>query len=128
MKQLDIGRVLGAAISTIYTGLIYISNTPTGTKAQADFVAYYTLFAFVMGLLICFMTDDSVLARKARTEEARIWSAIMTTNAVAQILLLAVTAHFFLLLMRLLAFVFVRGRIKLAEDRREQVRDRKRAT
>ena len=120
MKPIDPGHYLGAAITTIYTVLIYVSNTPSGTPAQVSFVAWYSVVSFVMAVIMCFATDEVIIDRKARVKRSSAMSAWFTSHALLQILLLAVTAHFWLMTCRLLAFLMIRARITLANERANQ--------
>lgn len=113
-NTVDLGDVIGMVIATTYTVLIYISNTPTGTPAQADFVSFFTWIMLGMALIICSFDDKTILRVAGRYHMVR---SVFVTNMLVQIVLLAITGHFVLFMVRLLAESCVHVRKRVALDR-----------
>lgn len=105
MKKIKIeaADVLALIITTTYTWLIYVTGTPSGTEAQADFVRYYTVFVLALALFMLGVSDETIIKVGRRHHMVR---AIRDVNLIVQIVLLMVTGHFWLTAMRALS-VFI---------------------
>lgn len=123
-KNTDLGDWVALLISGLYTWMIYYSNTPLGTKAQADFVAYFTTAIFVLSIAFTTFEDSIILRSHYRHPMIK---AFVQTNMIAQILLFVVTAHFWLFAMRVLSFAIMHVRVKVARERAEEASNTSRA-
>lgn len=115
----DLSDVIAFCVSGGMTWLIYHMNTPAGTEAQADFVAWYIGFMLVFSLLACGFEDETILRAAKRHPLLSAWTNV---NTVVQVLLLMVTGHWWLFIAQSLSIAFFRGRLVLARERTEQAK------
>lgn len=102
---------LAIAFSTWYTWLIYVSNTPAGTEAQADLVPWITWGLFAISLNSIRMDDEFLVHLPAKTHWIKAGADI---NIVAQVFLLVVTGHWILALVRGFSETLIRFQVDKA--------------
>ncbi len=102
---------LAIAFSTWYTWLIYISNTLTGTEAQADLVLWITWGLFAISLNSVRMDEEFLVQLKHKSHWIKAGADI---NILAQVFLLVVTGHWVLAVVRGFAESLIRFQIDRA--------------
>jgi hypothetical protein len=122
--EFEVSDFVSMLISGWYTGMCYYSNTPGGTAAQVDFVAYVTVLLLLLGVAYSTFPDEVILRAGKRHHVVR---SFQITVAIIQILLFVVTSHFWLFLMRGLTIVLVRSRYRVAIERTEKAAHASRA-
>lgn len=101
------------AFSTWFTWLIYISGTHQGTEAQADMVPWIVWVLFVIALNSLRMTNEFLIQLGPKTHWIKAGADI---NILAQVLLLVVTGHWFLALVRAASEILIRGKCNYAHS------------
>lgn len=104
---------IAVAFSTWFTWLIYTSNTLAGTEAQADLVTWITWGLFAVSLSSMRMADEFLIQLGPKTHLIKAGADI---NILAQVLLLAVTGHWFLALVRAASEILIRGKCNYAHS------------
>lgn len=101
------------AFSTWFTWLIYISGTNQGTEAQADMVPWIVWVLFVIALNSLRMDNEFLIQLGPKTHWIKAGADI---NILAQVLLLVVTGHWFLALVRATSEILIRGKCNYAHS------------
>ena len=101
---------ISVAVSSWYTWLIYISNTPLGSEAQSDLVAWISHLALLVAVSMFWMERDFLAQLKPKGHMIK---ACGDVNILAQIFLLVVTGHWWLAAVRAAAEIIAR---KLVDD------------
>lgn len=101
------------AFSTWFTWLIYVSNTPAGTEAQADMVPWIVWILFLVALFSLRMDNEALIKFRPKTHWLKAGADI---NILAQGFLLLVTGHWLLALVRISAEVIIRGKCNYAHS------------
>ena len=101
------------AFSTWFTWLIYISGTNQGTEAQADMVPWIVWVLFVIALNSLRMDNEFLIQLGPKTHWIKAGADI---NILAQVLLLVVTGHWFLALVRAASEILIRGKCNYAHS------------
>lgn len=104
---------MAVAFSTWFTWLIYRSNTLAGTEAQADMVPWIVWILFLIALISLRMDNEFLIKLRPKTHWIK---ACADTNILAQGLLLTVTGHWLLLLVRVSAEIIIRGKVNYAHS------------
>ena len=114
------------AINGIYTYHIFVSNTPDGTEAQRDFVMLFTFFGMVFAWFASLiMTDAIILKANERTSDAKFISRVFF---IAQVLMFAYFAQFWLMMFRIMGTAALWARTRLTIERAKEKTGSGRAT
>jgi hypothetical protein len=120
-NQTTLSDYLALAINSIYTYHIYVSNTPEGTGAQADFVTWFTLLGLVFAIFCSMaLTDATILAADSRVGASRYIGRMFF---VVQVLMFALFAQFWLMTMRIIGVALLWSRTKQARERAKKTSD-----
>jgi len=104
---------MAVGFSTWFTWLIYVSNTPAGTEAQADMVPWIVWILFLIALLSLCMDNESLIKLGPKTHWLKAGADI---NTLAQVFLLTVTGHWLLALVRAFSEIIIRGKCNYAHS------------
>ncbi len=102
---------LAIAFSTWYTWLIYTSNTLAGTETQADLVTWITWGLFAISLNSIRMDDEFLIQLQHKSHWIKAGADI---NILAQVVLLVLTGHWVLAIVRGFAESLIRFHIDRA--------------
>ena len=104
---------MAVAFSTWYTWLIYTSNTLAGTEAQVDLVTWITWGLFAISLNSIRMDNVFLVQLGPKTHLIKAGADI---NILAQVVLLVVTGHWLLALVRAASEILIRGKCNYAHS------------
>ncbi len=104
---------MAVAFSTWFTWLIYVSGTYYGTEAQADMVPWIVWILFLVALNSLRMDNEFLIKLRPKTHWLKAGADI---NILAQVLLLTVTGHWLLALVRAFSEVIIRGKCNYAHS------------